>query len=70
MILESDIAAKAKAVDDLAEVVGDPETVADANGWLPAERREKALTLTGPEEARRYRTCALALPTSRCSRSP
>jgi hypothetical protein len=32
-------------VDKLAAVVGDPETVADVKGWLPAERREMALTL-------------------------
>ena len=41
--LERDIAAKTKEVDQLLAVVGDPETVADANGWLPAERREMAL---------------------------
>ena len=43
--LEPRIAAKAREEADLAAVVGDPETVADANGWLPAERRELALTL-------------------------
>lgn len=43
--LERDIATKTREVDDLAAVVGDPETVADAKGWLPAERREMALTL-------------------------
>lgn len=41
--LERDIAAKTKEVDQLLAVVGAPETVADANGWLPAERREMAL---------------------------
>lgn len=31
------------AVEDLAGHVGDAEAVADANGWLPAERRELSL---------------------------
>jgi hypothetical protein len=43
--LERGIAAKTTEVDDLLAVVGDPETVADANGWLPSERRERALVL-------------------------
>ena len=43
--LERDIAAKAKEVDQLLAVVGDPETVADAKGWLPGERRQMALVL-------------------------
>jgi hypothetical protein len=43
--LERDIAAKTKEVDQLLAVIGDPETVADAKGWLPAERREMALVL-------------------------
>lgn len=43
--LERDIAAKTREVEELAAVVGDPETVADAQGWLPAERRELALAL-------------------------
>lgn len=43
--LDRDIAAKAREVGDLAAVVGDPETVTDAKGWLPAERREMSLTL-------------------------
>lgn len=41
--LERDIAAKTKEVEELLAVIGDPETVADAKGWLPAERREMAL---------------------------
>jgi len=41
--LERDIAAKTKDIDELLAVVGDPETVADAKGWLSAERREMAL---------------------------
>ena len=43
--LEHDITAQTQEVNKLAAVVGDPETVADAKGWLPAERREMALTL-------------------------
>jgi hypothetical protein len=43
--LERDIPDKTKDVDQLLAVIGDPETVADARGWLPAERREMALVL-------------------------
>jgi hypothetical protein len=43
--LERDIAAKTKKVDRFIAVIGDPETVPDAKGWLPAERREMALVL-------------------------
>jgi hypothetical protein len=43
--LERDIAAKTKEIDGLIVVVGDPESVADANGWLPCERRELALSV-------------------------
>lgn len=43
--LERGIAAKTREVDDLLAIIGDPETVADASGWLPAERREMALVL-------------------------
>jgi hypothetical protein len=32
-------------VDDLVVAVGDPETVPDVRGWLPAERRDVALAL-------------------------
>jgi hypothetical protein len=39
------IASLEQEVDRLAGVVGDEEMVADARGWLPAERREQALTL-------------------------
>jgi hypothetical protein len=31
--------------DELSQLAGDVETVADENGWLPSERREYALTL-------------------------
>jgi hypothetical protein len=41
--LERAIAAGQRAVDELAAVVGDPETVCDERGWLPAERRELSL---------------------------
>ena len=43
--LEAEITAGQRAVDELAAVVGDPETVCDERGWLPAERRELSLTL-------------------------
>src|SRR6266568_4315375 len=43
--LERKITAKTTEVDKLLAVIGDPETVADAKGWLPAERREMALVL-------------------------
>jgi hypothetical protein len=40
---EKTIAAKSKEVRELLAVIGDPETVCDEDGWLPAERREMAL---------------------------
>ena len=43
--LEAEITAGQRAADELAAVVGDPETVCDERGWLPAERRELSLTL-------------------------
>lgn len=43
--LEAEITAGQRAVDELAAVAGDPETVCDERGWLPAERREVSLTL-------------------------
>lgn len=44
-ILERAITRTSQDVDALLAVAGDPETVADARGWLPAERREDALLL-------------------------
>ena len=41
----AEITAGQRAADELAAVVGDPETVCDERGWLPAERRELSLTL-------------------------
>jgi hypothetical protein len=43
--LEHAITARTREVDDLAVAVGDPETVPDVRGWLPAERRDVALAL-------------------------
>ena len=43
--LEAAIAARQRAVDELAAAAGDPETVCDELGWLPAERRELSLRL-------------------------
>jgi hypothetical protein len=43
--LEAAIAARQRAVDELAAVADDPETVCDERGWLPAERRELSPTL-------------------------
>jgi hypothetical protein len=42
--VERAITVKSKAVDDLLSVIGDRETVCDAEGWLPAERRERAIS--------------------------
>ncbi len=53
--LERDIAIKTQEVDGLAAVVVDPETVTDAKGWLPAERREMALTLFKAERGTEVR---------------
>jgi hypothetical protein len=44
-ILERAITRTSHEVDALLAVAGDPETVADARGALPAERREEALLL-------------------------
>ena len=41
--LGSTIAAGQRAVDELAAAAGDPETVCDERGWLPAERRGLSL---------------------------
>lgn len=49
--LERSIAAETTQVQDLAAAVGDPETVADAQGWLPAERREMTLALFKAQQA-------------------
>ena len=43
--LKTVIAARQRTVDELAAAVGDPETVPDEHGWLPAERRELSLKL-------------------------
>ena len=43
--LEQSVAAARTAVERLQEQVGDPETVVDAHGWLPQDRRELALSL-------------------------
>jgi hypothetical protein len=41
--LDRAITRSAQAADQLAKAVGDPETVVDRDGWLPAERRELSL---------------------------
>jgi hypothetical protein len=43
--LERDISKAGRAADELTPAVGDPESVVDANGRLPAERRELALIM-------------------------
>jgi hypothetical protein len=43
--LDHAITAQTQEADGFAAAAGDPETVADARGWLPAERREMSLTL-------------------------
>jgi hypothetical protein len=53
--LERRIAAKTKEADELAAVVGDPETVPDAQGRLPAERRAMALALFKSQRATEVR---------------
>jgi hypothetical protein len=60
--LERDITAKTREVDDLAAVVGDSESVADAKGWLPAERREMSLTLFKARRGPRSGTCECGSP--------
>lgn len=53
---ERAIVVKSKEVEDLLAVIGDPETVADARGWLPAERREMALISFKSERGSQVRT--------------
>jgi hypothetical protein len=53
---ERAIAAKSKQVEDLLAVIGDPETVCDQAGWLPAERRELSLSLFKDERISQVRT--------------
>jgi hypothetical protein len=43
--LEGEIARISAIVDELSTLVGNAESVADANGWLPSERREYALDI-------------------------
>jgi hypothetical protein len=44
--LEHGIAAKTQEVDDLAAVVGDPETVVDARGWRATGSSRSSATFT------------------------
>lgn len=53
---ERAIAAKSKEVEGLLTIIGDPETVCDEGGWLPAERREMALILFKSERGSQVRT--------------
>jgi hypothetical protein len=43
--LARDIARTSACVDELSQLVGDAESVPDANGWMASERREYALDL-------------------------
>jgi hypothetical protein len=53
---ERAIAAQSKKVEDLLAVIGDPETVCDEAGWLPAERRELSLSRFKDERISQVRT--------------
>jgi hypothetical protein len=60
--LEPKIAAGQRAVDELAAVVGDPETVCDERGWLPAERRELSLRAFKDRRAAEIRQLRASIP--------
>jgi DNA repair exonuclease SbcCD ATPase subunit len=60
--LEPAIAAGQRAVDELAAVVGDPETVCDERGWLPAERRELSLRAFKDRRAAEIRQLRTRIP--------
>ena len=60
--LEPAIAAGQRAVDELAAVVGDPETVCDERGWLPAERRELSLRAFKDRRAAEVRQLRTRIP--------
>lgn len=49
-------------MDELAAVVGDPETVPDERGWLPAERRELSLALFAVWRAAEVRELRARIP--------
>jgi hypothetical protein len=53
---ERAIAAQSKKAEDLLAVIGDPETVCDEAGWLPAERRELSLSRFKDERISQVRT--------------
>ncbi len=63
--LERQISELTNEVERLTSVVGDEEAVTDANGWLPAERRNLALTLFKASRHRRYANFAPASPPGR-----
>jgi hypothetical protein len=54
--VERAIARKSKEVEELLAVIGDPETVCDQAGWLPAERRELSLSRFKDERISQVRT--------------
>jgi hypothetical protein len=61
------IAKATDAVASLSSLVGDPEQVVDAQGWLPSERRDIALTgfsLRRQREVERLRATVAELPTT------
>jgi hypothetical protein len=60
--LEAGIAAGQRAVDELAAAAGDPETVCDERGWLPAERRELSMTLFKARRAAEVRELRARIP--------
>jgi hypothetical protein len=60
--LETVIAAATQAVDKLAAVMGDAETVPDERGWLPGDRRELALTLFSAQRHTEVRELRARVP--------
>jgi hypothetical protein len=59
---DTNLARWREAVDRLSEQVGDPETVADQWGWLPAERREHSRIGSHAAGSPRSRSCEQPSP--------
>jgi hypothetical protein len=60
--LAASITERHQTIDQLAQVVGDPETVIDQNGWLPADRRDAMLLHYRFERERKVRKLRADIP--------
>lgn len=60
--LEVSITTRTETIAQLTQVVGDPETVIDQNGWLPQERRDAMLLHYRFERERKVRKLRTDIP--------